>query len=136
MGGNMTDLTGKWTMITGASRGVGSHVAEALARLGSNLILHSRSESHTAALAARAEALGVKVIPLAAELSGPAPGDCAAGCRRVRPLVQRPDLCRDDAGAGAASGPVLTKMGKPSFPVPGKEELPILQQAMGFMDAL
>jgi NAD(P)-dependent dehydrogenase (short-subunit alcohol dehydrogenase family) len=67
----MTDLTGKWTMITGASRGVGAHVAQALARLGSNLVLHSRSTSHNDSLAAQAEALGVKVITLAGELSDP-----------------------------------------------------------------
>ncbi len=68
----MTDLSGKWALITGASRGVGSHVATGLAGLGCNLILHSRDQGHTAALAARLEQSGLKVVTLAAELSDPA----------------------------------------------------------------
>ena len=68
----MPDLTGKWSLITGASRGVGAHIAEGLARLGSNLVLHSRQSSHTTVLAARLEKLGAKVVTLAAELADPA----------------------------------------------------------------
>jgi short-subunit dehydrogenase len=54
-------LEGEWSLVTGASRGVGSHVSEGLARLGSNVVLHSRERSHTRALVARLEGLGVKV---------------------------------------------------------------------------
>jgi NAD(P)-dependent dehydrogenase (short-subunit alcohol dehydrogenase family) len=65
----MTSLKGRWSLVTGSSRGVGSHVSEGLARLGSNVILHSRELSHTQALAARLQALGVQAIQVAGELS-------------------------------------------------------------------
>ncbi|MBP7600716.1 MAG: SDR family NAD(P)-dependent oxidoreductase, partial [Thermoflexales bacterium] len=41
------NVKGKWVLITGASRGVGMHIAAALADLGCNLVLHSRSVEHT-----------------------------------------------------------------------------------------
>jgi len=68
----MTSLQGKWSFVTGASRGVGAHLARGLADLGSNLVLHSRDLGHTAELAERLRSLGVKVVTVAAELSDPA----------------------------------------------------------------
>ena len=65
----MTSLHGKWSFVTGASRGVGWHLATGLAQLGSNLVLHSRDLSHTAALAERLRASGVTVVTVAAELA-------------------------------------------------------------------
>ncbi len=65
----MISIHGKWSLVTGASRGVGSHVSEGLAQLGSNVVLHSRELSHTRALASRLEALGVKVVTVSGELS-------------------------------------------------------------------
>ena len=65
----MTSFNGKWSLVTGASRGVGSHVSEGLARLGSNIILHSREAGHTKPLAAKLAGLGVKVAVVAGELS-------------------------------------------------------------------
>jgi 3-oxoacyl-[acyl-carrier protein] reductase len=65
----MISLKGKWSLVTGASRGVGLHVSEGLARSGSNVVLHSRELSHTRALAAKLEGLGVKVAVVAGELS-------------------------------------------------------------------
>ncbi len=65
----MLTLNGKWSLVTGASRGVGLHVSEGLARLGSNLVLHSRELAHTQALVTKLEALGVKVVAVAGELS-------------------------------------------------------------------
>ena len=71
----MITLQGKWSLVTGASRGVGSHVSEGLARLGSNVVLHSRERSSTRALAARLEGLGVKVVTVSGELSDQAQVD-------------------------------------------------------------
>jgi NAD(P)-dependent dehydrogenase (short-subunit alcohol dehydrogenase family) len=71
----MTSLKGKWSLVTGASRGVGSHVAEGLARLGSNVVLHSRDLSHTRALAVKLAGLGVKVVAVPGELSDQAQVD-------------------------------------------------------------
>ena len=64
----MLNLKGKWALVTGASRGVGSHIATALAVLGCNVVLHSRSKAHTVSLAANLKEKGVSVIPVAAEL--------------------------------------------------------------------
>jgi 3-oxoacyl-[acyl-carrier protein] reductase len=69
MNNQMNSLKDRWSLVTGASRGVGAHVSEGLARLGSNVVLHSRELSHTRALASRLEGLGVKVVAVAGELS-------------------------------------------------------------------
>ena len=71
----MKSLKDKWSLVTGASRGVGSHISEGLAQLGSNVVLHSRELSHTRQLAARLEALGVKVVTVSGELSDQAQVD-------------------------------------------------------------
>jgi 3-oxoacyl-[acyl-carrier protein] reductase len=63
------DISGKWVLLTGASRGIGRQVAGALADRGCRLILHSRSREHTAALVAQFEARGLTVHALEAELS-------------------------------------------------------------------
>lgn len=64
----MMNLNGKWALVTGASRGVGLHIATALADLACNVVLHSRSKEHTADLAAKLKQKGVSVITVAAEL--------------------------------------------------------------------
>jgi len=63
------DIRNKWALVTGASRGIGRHVARALAERGCNLVLHSRTLAHTAALEHELAAFGVKVATVAAELS-------------------------------------------------------------------
>ncbi len=65
----MKPLQGKWSLVTGASRGVGVHVSTGLAQLGSNVILHSREQAHTQALAAKVAKTGVKVVTVSGELS-------------------------------------------------------------------
>ena len=41
------DIRGKWALVTGASRGIGSLVSVALAERHCNLVLHSRSTAHS-----------------------------------------------------------------------------------------
>lgn len=65
----MIDLKNKWTLITGASRGIGYLTAKFMAEQGSNLILHSRNPKHCAKIEAEAQALGVQTIVVSAELS-------------------------------------------------------------------
>ena len=65
----VTPLKDKWTFITGAARGVGRQIALETARLGSNIIAHSRSVSHVKELVDTCSTLGVQVVPIAAELS-------------------------------------------------------------------
>jgi NAD(P)-dependent dehydrogenase (short-subunit alcohol dehydrogenase family) len=65
----MMNLNGKWAFITGASRGVGTYIAKALADLGCNIVLHSRSKEHSIRPAADIKEKGVSVIVAAAELN-------------------------------------------------------------------
>ncbi|MBH1939335.1 SDR family oxidoreductase [Mobilitalea sibirica] len=65
----MTNVKGKWALITGASRGVGYHIALFMAEHGCNLILHSRSISHTEKVIEEVKARGVKAYAVQAELS-------------------------------------------------------------------
>lgn len=65
------DPRGKWTLVTGASRGIGRGIALEMARLGSNIIAHSRKLGHTEEVARDCSSLGVEVMPVAAELENP-----------------------------------------------------------------
>ena len=65
----MTDVNGKWALVTGANRGIRYRIANFIAGYGCNLILHSRSIEHTASVLAEVRALGVEAFDIAAELS-------------------------------------------------------------------
>lgn len=65
----MIDITDKWALITGASRGIGKQVAKALAAKGCNCILHSRKKEHTDQLASELSQKEISVLQLEAELS-------------------------------------------------------------------
>ena len=67
----MIDIKDKWALVTGASRGIGKEIAIALANLGCNLVLHSRSVKHTNRLAAELSENGVRALSMAADLSDP-----------------------------------------------------------------
>ncbi len=65
----MTDVKGKWALITGANRGIGYRIAKFMAEKGCNLILHSRSLEHTKKVLEEVRALGVEAFDVEAELS-------------------------------------------------------------------
>jgi 3-oxoacyl-[acyl-carrier protein] reductase len=67
------DLSGKLAVVTGASRGIGSSIADALAAAGANLILSSRQESDGFLEYRRhlSEKYGVNVTPLFLDLEKP-----------------------------------------------------------------
>ena len=65
----MVNVTGKWSFITGASRGIGYLIAEFMAEKGCNLILHSRNIKNTEKIAKLAKEKGVEVLEVQAELS-------------------------------------------------------------------
>ena len=67
----MTDIAGKWALVTGASRGIGRQVALGLAAQGCHVALHSRSQAGTDGLAQELQAMGVETAQYAAELSDP-----------------------------------------------------------------
>ena len=65
----MTDVKGRWALITGASRGIGYLSAKFMAQQGCNLILHARKAENCAKILAEVKALGVEAYAFGAELS-------------------------------------------------------------------
>jgi short-subunit dehydrogenase len=65
----VSPVKGKWTLITGAARGIGRQIALEMARLGSNIIVHSRQISNTDEIVETCSATGITVKPIAADLS-------------------------------------------------------------------
>ena len=65
----MTNVKGKWALLTGASRGIGYLSAIYMAKLGCNLVLHSRKAEHCAKVLEEVKALGVEACVVEAELS-------------------------------------------------------------------
>lgn len=65
----MVNVKGRWTLITGASRGIGYQAALFMAQQGSNLVLHSRKEEHCRKVLEEVLAFGVDAYVVTAELS-------------------------------------------------------------------
>ena len=65
----LTDVKGKWALITGANRGLGLRAARFMAQHGCNLVLHSRELAHTGEIEKEVKAMGVEAYSVAAELS-------------------------------------------------------------------
>lgn len=65
----MTNLKGKWVLITGASRGIGKLSAVFMAQQGCNLILHSRKLEGTQGLLEEIKGYGVEAYSVACDLS-------------------------------------------------------------------
>ena len=65
----MYQVKGKWALITGAARGIGYLSAKFMAEQGCNLILHSRSLSHTEKVLSEVKALGVQAVAVEADLN-------------------------------------------------------------------
>ena len=62
------ELKGKTALVTGASRGIGPHLATALAGRGMNLVLTGRSESELELVAAEQRKRGVRVLTVVTDL--------------------------------------------------------------------
>ncbi|MBR3629165.1 MAG: SDR family oxidoreductase [Oscillospiraceae bacterium] len=92
----MTNLSGKWVLITGASRGLGRLAAVCMAQQGCNLILHSRKKEGTASLAGEVRALGVEAISVEAELSDTA--SVAAMLSEIDATGKQVDVVLNNAG--------------------------------------
>jgi 3-oxoacyl-[acyl-carrier protein] reductase len=65
----MISVTGKWALITGASRGIGYLTAIFMAKQGCNLILHSRSLEHSLKVFEEVKELGVEAYRVQADLA-------------------------------------------------------------------
>jgi NADP-dependent 3-hydroxy acid dehydrogenase YdfG len=68
----MTSLTGKITLVTGASRGIGRAIALRFAQEGADLIITARSQQELNALRTQIEAMGRRCLSVPADLRQPA----------------------------------------------------------------
>jgi short-subunit dehydrogenase len=82
------DLRGRTALVTGASGGLGTHIARRLAREGMNVVVSGRREDALAAVAGELSALGVKAHGVPADLSD---------LDQIDPLIERSE---------AALGPI------------------------------
>lgn len=67
----MKNLENKWALVTGSSRGIGRQIAQSLANLGCNVIVHGRTEAHTAETLALLKNKSVEVRAVAGDMSSP-----------------------------------------------------------------
>jgi short-subunit dehydrogenase len=67
----MKDLRGKNAIVTGASRGLGVHIAKTLAQQGVNVALAARSAEHLERTRVICAALSVKAVAIAADVTLP-----------------------------------------------------------------
>ncbi len=65
----MIKLTGKWALVTGATRGIGQQIALCLAQYGCNLIIHGRKEENAEKTLAMLEPYDVEKKVIAGELN-------------------------------------------------------------------
>lgn len=96
----MTNVKGRWALITGASRGIGYLSALFLAEQGCNLILHSRDIRHCDAVLMQVQAMGVEAYAVEAELSDPR--QVARMLRQVDELGVQVDIVLNNAGVQVA----------------------------------
>ncbi|HWX88032.1 MAG TPA: SDR family NAD(P)-dependent oxidoreductase [Solirubrobacteraceae bacterium] len=84
----MKDLRGRTALVTGASGGLGTHIARRLAREGMNLAVSGRRENALAQVVEELSALGVKTVAVPADL---------CDLTRIDPLIE---------GVESALGPI------------------------------
>lgn len=65
----MVEVKGRWALITGAARGIGSLSAKFMARQGCNLILHGRTAGHCERVLKEVRELGVDAYCVGAEFT-------------------------------------------------------------------
>ena len=99
----MPSLINKTALVTGASRGIGRATAEALAKMGADVIVHyGRSAAAAVPLVAGIRAAGGSADSVQADLS--IPEGAAALAKQVRAIVgQRLDIFVSNAGVSKAA---------------------------------
>lgn len=92
----MSALTGKVSLVTGASRGIGRAIAAALAADGATVVLAARDEAKLAEGVRAIEAAGGKAMPVSMDVAAPA--SVEAGIARVLETLGRIDHLVNNAG--------------------------------------
>jgi short-subunit dehydrogenase len=92
----MKNLRGTTAVLTGASRGIGVHIARALATQGVNLSLAARSESELETVRSEMAAMGVKAIATRCDVSSAS--DRAALLERTTSELGPVDILVNNAG--------------------------------------
>jgi short-subunit dehydrogenase len=97
----MDELRGATAVVTGASRGIGVHIARALAKEGVNLSLAARSEAELEAVRTEMSALGVKVIATRCDVANA--DDRAGLIERTQAELGPIDILVNNAGIETAA---------------------------------
>jgi len=95
---NWTDLSGRVALVTGASKGLGRTIAEALARAGATVALVSRTKADLEAVAASLAATGARAVAVSADVTDEASiedmvAEVLAQCGQI-------DILVNNAGVG------------------------------------
>jgi NAD(P)-dependent dehydrogenase (short-subunit alcohol dehydrogenase family) len=90
------DLSGKVAIVTGASQGIGTGIAAALAQAGADLVMSARTPDVLEAAAAEVRALGVRVLTVPADVTKAA--DIEELMRRAHAEYGRIDILVNNAG--------------------------------------
>jgi 3-oxoacyl-[acyl-carrier protein] reductase len=91
-------LRDRVAVVTGASRGIGRQIALDFAREGAHLVLNARNEAALASTANEAEAHGVRVVKVVADLLEPEAADVVA--QAALAAFDRLDILVNNAGGG------------------------------------
>ncbi|TMF21970.1 MAG: glucose 1-dehydrogenase [Chloroflexi bacterium] len=103
---SLFDLSGRVALVTGASRGIGSAIAETLAEHGANVVLSSRKQADLDAEAERINARHAeKATPIAAHAGRQE--DMERLVQDVMSRFSRIDILVNNAGTNPYFGPVL-----------------------------
>ena len=93
------DLTGKACLVTGATRGIGCAIAEALAAAGADVVVAARTSSDVERVAGEVDADSAgRVIGVAADVSRPE--DCLRLVQETVDALGRLDILVNNAGVG------------------------------------
>jgi len=104
--GSRFDLTGRVALVTGASRGIGSAIANALVEQGAQVVLSSRKQADLDAEAARINAVYPERATAIAAHAG-RPDDLEHLVKSVMELHSRIDILVNNAATNPSFGPVL-----------------------------
>jgi len=104
--GSRFDLSGKVALVTGASRGIGSAIAEILAEHGAQVILSSRRQADLDAEAERINALYAEHATAIAAHAG-RPEDLQRLVQAAMERFSRIDILVNNAGTNPYFGPVI-----------------------------